>query len=487
MKKRVGFLFAPALMLGIAAPVQAQFYLPPQCELDTGHFLVNQAQLYVKAAAEASDDVQRDQALQDAMRVLQDAIARGEVGQVGVWYFLGRTYGMLEDYAGADSAYSKVESMMPECGEDTDIHRNMLWVPVYNEAVNSLQVSDWGSAKTQLWQANVIYSREPFVPYYLASIHAQDAEPDSAVKYFKETVELIESAPADSIYPDSTYGETHDQSVFNVARLYHQLEQWDSAVVWYETYLELVPGDRDALFGMAYVYESSDRLEDARAVYRQMIEDPGDIPAGDLFSVGVSLFNSEDYLLAVQAFNAGLQKNPYHRDGIYNLGQSYFAIASPSEPDSAAEPTAEQMSERTLAAVDMLDAAQRLVEVDPQNRDALMMLAQAWQLAGDDDSTIAVFEQMEALQFDIALTEFTPTEDGVEIAGIIENLKEENLTVPAVTFEFIDVQGSVIVTETWDGATLEGHGTTEFRFSPVGEGIVAWRYTIPEPTPSEDA
>ena len=55
--KRVVWTGAVAVaLLGVAGPVWAQgftIYLPPNCDLDTQHFLVRNAELYVKAATES--------------------------------------------------------------------------------------------------------------------------------------------------------------------------------------------------------------------------------------------------------------------------------------------------------------------------------------------------------------------------------------------------------------------------------------------------
>jgi len=338
-----------ACLAFVAAPASAQFYLPPQCDINTKHFLVNQAQLYVKAASEAKGDAQREQALQDAMRVLQDAITRGEVGEVGVWYFLGRTYLLQEDLAGADSAFRKVESMMPECSDDTDTHRNMAWVPVYNSAVESLRASDYTAARLQLWEANLIYHKEPFVPYYLGSLFAQESEPDSSIKYFREAIQQIEEARVAAVMEanpqtsrpaalsmaqrgetgDTVYAEAHDLSVFNIARLYHQQDNLDSARAWYEAYRSLHPEDMDAVRGLALLYdqiaqarlsndpvmsqdsmEANTVLQMSAGLFDTLLTHSEDAESDELFSTGVTLFNASHYDLAVKAFSLGLEKNP---------------------------------------------------------------------------------------------------------------------------------------------------------------------------------
>ncbi len=71
----VGFL------LGSARETMAQtlnIYIPPECEMDMEHFLVRNAALYVKAATEARDSVDRNRSIGDASRVLRDALERGE-------------------------------------------------------------------------------------------------------------------------------------------------------------------------------------------------------------------------------------------------------------------------------------------------------------------------------------------------------------------------------------------------------------------------
>jgi len=349
----------------------------------------------------------------------------------------------------------------------------MLWVPVYNAAVQALQSDDQTAARENLSKANIIYHKEPFVPYYLASVFAQQDERDSAITYFKQTLEMLE-APV-----DSQYEETFNVATFNVARLYHQGEEWDSAAVYYEKYTLLNPSDEDGRRGLAAAYEGSGQTDKAAALMAGMLEDAENMSSVDLFSVGVSMFQTNNYVGAAEAFSLGLAKNPYHRDGVYNLGQSYYAIASP-DGESEAEPSAEERATRTEAAVNMLETAQRLVELDPYNEASLQMLAAAWQLAGDDDSTLAVIETLNAIPFDVSIVGFAETEAGFDLQGTIRNLKMESTEVTPIRFEFYNAAGETVATETFGGATLEGEATTDFRFTPVGTGIISWRYFVQE-------
>ena len=88
---------ATVVLLGSAWPASAQsfaIYMPPICELDTQHFLVRNAELYVKVATETRSEEQRTRSISDAQRVLMDALDGGEEMNPAVWYFLGRTHSL---------------------------------------------------------------------------------------------------------------------------------------------------------------------------------------------------------------------------------------------------------------------------------------------------------------------------------------------------------------------------------------------------------
>jgi tetratricopeptide (TPR) repeat protein len=460
------------------APATAQLegvYIPPQCDIETKHFLVKQAALYVKSATEERNPEKQNQNLQDAFRVLQDALGRGEEGNPNVWYFLGRAYALVPDLPGADSAFGKVESMLPDCAEDTDSQRYNLWVPIYNKAVEALQANDYEAAKIPLTEAGTIYHKEPYVPFYLGTIWAQQSTPDSAIKYFKQTIGMAVDT--------GDYKEIYDLSVFNTARLYHQKEMYDSAIVYYEAYRELNPSDPTATTGLAAAYEAAGNTEGASRLFGEILAAADSMSALDLFSTGVSLFNQEEFETAAMAFGLGVQKNPYHRDGLYNLTQSWYAVASPDAPEvpegqEPPQPTDAELAKRGEAADSMLSAAKRLVGVDPQNEDSQRLLAAAWQLQGNDDSTLAVIYRLDSLQFDISVFRFNQTGAQVDVAGEIRNRKDQEITVPAIQFDFIDSTGAVVASDTFPGTTLAPEQSTEFAFKPVGETIAAWRYSF---------
>ncbi len=469
MKQVVWTGVAAVLLLGVAGPVSAQgltIYMPPNCELDTQHFLVRNAELYVKAATEARSDEQRDRSIADAKRVLMDALEAGEETNPGVWYFLGRTYALESDLLGADSAFTKAEALYPDCAEDMDNQRRSLWVPLYNQGAEALGVEDLAAAREAFAQADQISNKEPFVPYYLASVLISQNDIPGALELFKKTVGMGQT--------EGDYEERYLTSLFNAGRLHHMLQQWDSAAVWYAKYRQVSPDDREALTGLLQVLESGGHDEEALSFTDTILAHADAMTAIGLFTAGVSLFQANRYETAVQAFRAGLEKNRYYRDGVYNLAQAYFAIANPG--DSTEAPTEEEQETRDEAAREMLDVAKRLPEIDPATESSMRLLAAAYQLNGDTTATLALLERIEALTFDVRIDLFQSSDSGYQVQGTIANPKEEETMVPDLVFEFVDLDGRVVTTETVYGRTLTSKATDRFQLSPVGEGIAAWRY-----------
>jgi tetratricopeptide (TPR) repeat protein len=473
MKQVVITGLVTAALLGPVEPAAAQdfiIYMPPNCELDTQHFLVRNAELYVKAATEARSEDQKARSIADAKRVLMDALEGGEDSNAAVWYFLGRTYALEADLPGVDSAFTRAEALYPDCTEDIDNQRRFIWVPFYNDGANALQVGDMATAREALAQANQVSNKEPFVPFYLASVLIQQGDVAGAIPLFKKTIAMGQM--------EGDYEESYMTSLFNAGRLHHMLRQWDSAAVWYAEYRKVVPEDPEAITGLLQVLEAAGHEEEALAFTDTILAHAGVLSDVDLFSAGVSLFQADQFERAIDAFLAGLEKNRYYRDGVYNLAQSYFALANPGEEENGPEATPEEQERRSEAAKDMLEASQRLFDLDPSSENSLRLLAAAYQLNGDTAATLDMLERIEELRFDVRVELFQRTESGAQVRGTIRNLKEEETTVPELTFEFLDLNGSVVARETFSGATLTSTGSASFQFNPAGEGVASWRYKV---------
>src|SRR3989475_12726609 len=126
---------------------------------------------------------QRTKALKDAERDLTQAVrADGQEKNPAAWYYLGRYYLVVNDFAGADSALTKALALEPKCKDDISLYRRQAWVPVYNTAAAVWQAGDPDSAIVEFWRANQIYRDEPPGFIYLAHPFITRPQPHSALK-----------------------------------------------------------------------------------------------------------------------------------------------------------------------------------------------------------------------------------------------------------------------------------------------------------------
>jgi len=121
--------------------------------------------------------------------------------------------------------------------------------------------------------------------------------------------------------------------------------------------------------------------------------------------------------------------------------------------------------------------AQRLIAVDPMNRNSVRMVAQAWQLKKQGDSALYYVTISDSLlPVDVSVGSFTLTDQGATISGLVTNYHPKASVPLKVVFEFLNKTGAVVGTATADVPAIDGNGTHAFQLQAIGAGIIAWRY-----------
>lgn len=460
-----------------AAQRNRRGFAQPTCDVSRSHYLVNSAAVYLRTAAQGRPS-ERDRHLDDAHRVLMQAITeKGQDQNGSAWYYLGRYYEMKNDLKGADSAFTRAQRLLPDCANDIRDKRRRLWIPVLNSGVDKLRDEDKDAALETFRRADEIYRAEPPAYYYMAGIFADQQQRDSAVKYYARALTLAQ----DSLNAqDKQYEEIRNTAAFNIARLYHRAKMYDSAIVWYRRFRSDNPSDPQALTGLASVLDEAGRGNEAMAMYDTVITMADSMPTMELFQAGVAMLRAERYPRATQLFERGLKHNPYYRDALFNLANTYLSMANQIDPDSAKSDSAKtrMLEERRALGAKMKPIVDRLMATDPANYGAITLLLAAYRLQDMQDSALAVAERRSDAQFDVTVSTFQPTGSGYDVRGIITNRTSQAVTVPQLTFDFLDESGKVVQTLTVDSQTLDPDGVVPFALNPVGEGIAAWRYKV---------
>ncbi|HXV85921.1 MAG TPA: tetratricopeptide repeat protein, partial [Gemmatimonadales bacterium] len=487
-----------------------------QCDLKTSHFAVTRAILYIQNASSATDSTRKQQALESAQRSLLEALQQGQETSVAAWYYLGSYYYLANDVAGADSAFDRVEVMAPSCLSDTEQYRQAMWARVANQGIEGLRDGDLERAKDRFAFANAVYAKDPTTYFYLGTVFATEDNADSALVYFREA--------AQRAVGDTAFAEIREKSVQNLARIYEVVENWDSATAYFRSYQQIRPDDSEATLGLARALTASGDTAGAEAVYDGILANPASTEPTDLFRIGVALFRSDRPAKAARAFEAGLERAPLHRNGLFNLTNAYFSMAQAASGESA----------RTHATA-MLGTARRLLDIDPASAQIMRLMAAGYQLRGQGDSTDIWLRRADNLPFDVDIQAAQAIEGGFYVAGSItaaapgaltavqdslgrdstrlESLRQQlrggsipaaqrqqaqqrqttlerrvndlrtrmdrlkaPVAVPALVFEFLDAQGQVITSETVAAQSAEPRARKQFELRPTGEGIVAFRY-----------
>jgi hypothetical protein len=253
----------------------------------------------------------------------------------------------------------------------------------------------------------------------------------------------------------------------------------NEVVAYLQEYLKEFPGDMKAQSAIATAQLKSGDIDAARRLFDEMLANPDKYTDLNLLEAGVGAARAQQNGMAAQLFEAGLKKNPYSRDGLFNLATVY--------------------TDSTLNKIDaMPDILKRLQDVDPENPDNAQLAALYWQARaratraaaeGKDlpdpaavafkvanDSLLHYYEKMQNAKAKVSFSLFSHDEGRHVLAGSVENRTDEEKNY-TLKFEFLDVAGKVIETRDVSVEGVRGKGSKSFRVELTDKpGVAAFRY-----------
>ena len=402
-------------------------------------------------------------------------VTRGKVG------FTTEPEGTIDLVAAADSAFDAVEAAMPDCKEATEEFRRKIYAPLVNGAVNLYNQQNVDSAGALARRALSIYDgyRLSYIAYNIQGNVLQSRDSlDAAVASFKKMAELMKG--------DSTTVDDRKNTMINIAQLIMlqgenaegaaKAAKMKEAATYLEEYLKEFPGDAKAEGALARAQIASGDTGAAERVFGQMAAAPDKYTDQQLFEAGVNAARAERPKDAAALFEAGLKKNPYSRDGLFNLAV-----------------TLQNMDRWD----DMVAPLTRLIEIDPENPDNYRLWATYYQgkaklakeaaakkpasspeaklYAATNDSLLKYFNRMQEAKVKVGFTLWS--HDGAKhlLGGAVENLTDAPRSV-TLKFEFLNAAGTVVTSKEAVLPDIAAKGSKAFRLEVEGEGIIAFRY-----------
>ncbi|MEO7965476.1 MAG: tetratricopeptide repeat protein [Gemmatimonadaceae bacterium] len=389
--------------------------------------------------------------------------------------------GTIDLIAAADSAFDAVEAAQPACKDQTEEYRRKIYAPLVNSAVNLYNQQKSEAAGVMARRGLEVYDgyKLAYIAYNIQGNVLQSKDSiDAAVKSFKRMTELMKG--------DTTTLEDRKNTMINIAQMIMlQGDNGDAAAkkakmaeasAYLQEYLKEFPGDAKAQGALARAQISSGDAGAAERVFGEMVASPDKYSDSQLFEAGVNAARAERPKDAAALFAAGLKKNPYSRDGLFNLA---VTLQNLDRWD------------------DMVAPMTRLVQIDPENPDNYRIWATYYQgkakiakaaaakkpatspeakaYAATNDSLLKYFNRMQQSPVKVAFTLWSHDGNKHTLGGTVDNLTDAAKSV-TLKFDFLDATGNVVSSKEAPLADIAAKGSKAFKLEAEGAGIVAFKY-----------
>ncbi len=408
-----------------AAPVTLEGEVLPEGIRPRDNSHTRAADLFLLQAQEAATDEDAEQRFLEALEAAHAGIEADPQNPKSYFQAAQANVG-LNDFAGADSMFTKAEELHPRYILETEAWREQGWVNAYNEAIEPLNAGDLETAVEFFELGNQLYSERPEGFLQMGSIYARLGEMSESVDAFRKAMEILEETRLVQM-EDPEMAEVWKQhweiATTGLGQALTLSGRYQEAAEFYGLMLEENPQDTQLLGALAVVLTELEQADSVRVLYDQLLSRP-DLTERDLFNAGVGLYQIEDYEQAAEAFRTAADMNPFNRDARVNLAQTLH-IAREYEA--------------------LIPAARELLEMDPLNGLAWIFLARAYSELDRVEEANEVFHQYQAIGYEVENLRLDgEPEGGGRIVGQLKNTSAEPGTTVTLRFYFGGEDGQEI-------------------------------------------
>jgi tetratricopeptide (TPR) repeat protein len=474
---------ALALIL-LALPSLAMAQKKPSNSMHT-----RSAEIYLDRATNAQEP-ERSELLHKSLEILQQG-AEADASNPRIWFMMGQAWVRLGNGPAADSAFDQAESMYPDYKVETRPERLALWISQYNRGVAAVQQGDIDQAIRDFEAANAAWDGRPDAQVALGSLYAQKGDLAKAESAYRAALAIVTGPAGDKLdAPERAQWMEQEETAANrLGALLEQTGRADQSVPVYQALVDRQPSNGPARASLAAALARAGRTEEATRIYDRLLE-AGDLSDVEWFNAGVRLYSAEQYELAMKAFRKSLEKNPYSRDTMYNFGQAIYAATNALDKQREAG-SAPADADARLSAMhrELLDTGAKLRAIDPNFRNAIMMVAQAQRsladLAGEggakewQDRVVATLQEAQDLPFEVNGIEMRGAQGSAIVSGRLTNLKLPAGQSVNLEFALVGEAGATIATHTVTITTGGAETATPFSFDVKTDGaILGWKYRV---------
>jgi tetratricopeptide (TPR) repeat protein len=475
MKRFLGVLVALAVLMPMSAEAQKK------------NRFTRSAEVYLNNAAEEGVTADKMKLLEQALEQASESV-RTEPGNALGFLMAGRAHMGLGHVAAADSAFDRAEELHPAYKEETRPYRLNAWIAAFNKGVTHIQAGETDAAIAAMEAANAVYDGRPEALTALGQLYLQKNDAQKAEQAFRAGLEILRGPARQGLSPEdeAKWLANEENAVLMLANLLGDSQRDAEAATLYEEFLKTHPDNASAKTNLGVVLMRAGKADEARQIFTDLMARE-DLEDSQLFNIGVGLFRAEQFELAATAFERAVTAVPYSFDALYNYGQALYAYAA--ELEKARQPNDAAATRKLVETyTKMGEAAKRVLEIDPTNRNTYMMLAQAHRSLGElDPSTaeeskravLATLQEHEAVPFEVKNVQVTPGEGKYSVMGNIKNIKATAGTPLKINFQLVDKAGTVLgqqeITVTAPAAEESERFTAEIT---APETVEHWKYVV---------
>lgn len=371
----------------------------------------------------------------------------------------------------ADSTMRIVEAALPECKATTGSWRRQgAWLRATQKASNLFNSGSYDSAAVYAKRSMLLDPTAPYAYSILASLAQQGNDIPGAVNYTRRAAEAAAI--------DTVFNEQRRTSLFNLGILVgsqaegatgdEQKKLANESAAAFQTFLKEAPKDDNAATARASLARMLSLAGDTLAVkqtYAAVLANPSAYGDDEIVTAGVTALRAGSDKDAASLFKVVVEHNPSSRDGLYNL--------------SAAMSNMGQQA-------DLLPYARSLSQMDPNNKDAWLFMARAYQAKSKTeknaalkkaytDSVMTAFTKYEKMPTLVTIRSFTHNGSDHSLSGTIENRGTTPGTY-SLAVDFLDKNGAVVTSKTVSVGPVAPNAQGTFKVQVQGTGISGFRY-----------
>jgi len=392
-----------------------------------------------------------------ALELAVEGIA--EFAENPIHYYLGGVaHARLGQYQAADALFDIAVGLYPAYELEIEPEREAAWGQAFNAGLEAYEAGDIDETIRVWTGATAIYDLRPEAHRNLAALLASETRYAEAIEAYQGALAGLDKRPATRMLLAEDLEAREEirwEIELSLSELLLATSRFAEAEPLLRRRLERDPEDVEVQAQLAAALSGMGREDEARALYESMLSEEG-LELTQVFSLGIGLFRSGQYMPAAEAFQRVTEMQPASRDAWFNYANSLFAAEAWEQ----------------LAA-----AGSRLIALDPLGENAHLMTARARLELGDRAGAIELLDVVDQAPVFVDALQMQRSGTTVTLFGRVSSNALAPGTPLSLRFTFYGEGGTAIGSETLDVTAPEEGESSSFEV-PFRQSASAYSYGV---------